>query len=164
MNSNVVALAVAAAVSIATTSAAAALRDAPPYEAAVQQQDTGEAWRTDATVRRGMGDLRSTIDAGVAGGAARSISGERLGELGRVIEARVRELIACCATRETSGRHLQMLFAEMADGAVLMMQGGHADARRMGLLKVVQALNLYGELFDHPGWQPLDESIEVSAR
>ncbi|MDT3671371.1 MAG: hypothetical protein ROZ37_13710 [Aromatoleum sp.] len=164
MNSNVLALAVAAAVSIATTSATAAVRDAPPYEAAVQQQDTGEPWRVDATVRRGMGDLRSTVDAGVAGRAIGSISGERLGELGRVIEARVGEMIACCATRETSGRHLHMVLAEMADGATLMMQGGHADARRMGLLKVVQALNLYGDLFDHSGWQPLNESIAVSAR
>lgn len=164
MNSNVVALAVAAAVWIATTSAAAALRDAPPYEAEVQQHDTGEPWRTDAAVRRGMGDLRSTIDAGVANRAVGSISGERLGELGRVIEARVGELIVCCVTRETSGRHLHMLLAEMTDGATLMMQGRHTDARRMGLLKVVQALNLYGDLFDHPGWQPLDESIEISGR
>ena len=73
-------------------------------------------------------------------------------------------LIACCTTRETSGRHLHMLLAEMADGAALMAQAGNADARRMGLLKVVQALNLYGDLFDHPGWQPLDESIEISGR
>ena len=34
---------------------------------------------------------------------------------------------------------------------------GHAEARRLGLVKVVQDLNRYGRQFDHPGWQPLDE-------
>lgn len=164
MSPNVVALAVAAAVAIVTTAAGATVRDAPAYDAAVQQEDTGELWRTDASVRRGMGELRATIDSVLAGRAGRGITGERLGELGHAIEARVRELIACCSSRETSGRHLHMLLAEMADGAALMTQGRHTDARRMGLLKVVQALNLYGDLFDHPGWQALDESIEISGR
>jgi hypothetical protein len=57
-----------------------------------------------------------------------------------------------------------MILVEIADGAELMRQGGVVAAQRTGLLRVVQALNLYGDLFEHPGWQRLDEPREVSPR
>ena len=165
MTPSVVTIAAAAAIALIVAPAApAALREGSSYDGAVQQEGTSQRWRTDAAVRRGMDDLHAAIDASVTQGAARGIVGERLAELGGTLAARTTQLIACCTTPEVSGRHLHMILVEVADGAELMRQGGTVAAQRTGLLRVVQALNLYGDLFDHPGWQRLDEPREVSPR
>jgi hypothetical protein len=169
MTPSVVAIAAAVAIAIAIAlivapAAPAALREGSGYDGAVQPEGTSQPWRADAAVRRGMDDLHAAVEASVTQGAARGIAGERLAELGRILAARSARLIACCTTPKVSGRHLHMILVEIADGAELMRQGGVVAAQRTGLLRVVQALNLYGDLFEHPGWQRLDEPREVSPR
>jgi hypothetical protein len=165
MTQSIVAIGSAVAIALIVAPAApAALRDGSGYDGAVQHEGTSQRWRTVAEVRRGMDDLHAAIDASVTQGAARGIAGERLAELGGTLAGRSAQLIACCTTPEVSGRHLHMILVEIADGAALMRQGGTLAAQRSGLLRVVQALNLYGDLFNHPGWQRLDEPREVSPR
>ena len=165
MTPSVVAIAAAVAIALIVASAApAALREGSGYDGAVQPEGTSQPWRADAAVRRGMDDLHAAVEASVTQGAARGIAGERLAELGRILAARSARLIACCTTTEVSGRHLRMILVEIADGGELMRQEGTIEAQRIGLLRVVQALNLYGDLFDHPGWQRLDQPREASPR
>ena len=165
MTQSIVAIGTAVAIALIVAPAApAALRDGSGYDGAVQHERASQRWRADAEVRRGMDDLHAAIDARVTQGAARGIAGESLAELGGTLAARSVRLIACCTTPEVSGRHLRMILVEIADGAELMSQGGTVAAQRIGLLRVVQALNLYGDLFDHPGWQRLDEPRVVSPR
>lgn len=156
-------LAVAAA-AIVLVPAAVSATPAGRGDTAAVEAEAARRWRPAEEVRGGIDDIRALVAASFGAGPGRPLDAVRFAELGRTIEARVSQLIACCTKDETSARHLHMLLAEMADGTQLMRRAGNVDARRMGLLKVVQALNLYGTLFDHPGWRALDERIEVSAR
>ncbi|WP_049780235.1 hypothetical protein [Aromatoleum aromaticum] len=165
MTSSVVAIAAAAAIALIVAPVApAALREGSSYDGAVQPEGTSQRWRTDAAVRQAMDGLHAAIDANVTQGADGGIAEERLADLGGTLAARTTQLIACCTTPDVSGRHLHMILVEIADGAELMRKGRPVAAQRLGLLRVVQALNLYGDLFDHPGWQRLDEPREVSPR
>ncbi|NMF90745.1 hypothetical protein [Aromatoleum petrolei] len=121
-------------------------------------------WRPDERVRVGIDAMRESIVVSASLRPQGATDAVRLAQLGRAMEARVAGMIACCTQDDVGSRHLYALLVEMADGIALMQRAAHPDARRMGLLKVVQALNLYGTMFTHPGWRALDETLEVSAQ
>lgn len=70
-------------------------------------------------------------------------------EVGREIDS----ILADKAISRMAGRQASFLLGDMRDGLDLMRTASHDDARRVGLMKVVQDLRLYGLLFEHPGWQ-----------
>ncbi|MCK0508807.1 hypothetical protein [Aromatoleum anaerobium] len=74
-------------------------------------------------------------------------------EVGREIDS----ILADKAISRAAGRQASFLLGDMRDGLDLMRTASHDDARRVGLMKVVQDLRLYGLLFEHPGWQGVPE-------
>ncbi|MCC4117727.1 hypothetical protein LLG90_20405 [Aromatoleum toluclasticum] len=163
MRTNLPSLAVAGALAFAATAAYAAAGVVPVNLAPVTAE-AARNWRPDERVRSGIDDMRAAIVANASLRTQAATDAARLAELGGTLEARVAAMIACCTQDGVASRHLHMLLVEMADGIALMQGAAHADARRMGLLKVVQALNLYGTMFSHSGWRALDETLEVSVR
>lgn len=166
MRPNLAVPAVATALALASTVVAATSGSAAfvPANLAPITAEAARNWRPDERVRSGIDDMRAAIDANASPRTQAAMDAVRLAELGHTLELRVAAMIACCTKDGVASRHLHMLLVEMADGIALMQRAAHADARRMGLLKVVQALNLYGTMFAHPGWRALDETLEVSAR
>jgi len=75
-------------------------------------------------------------------------------EVGREIDS----ILADKAITRAAGRQASLLLGDMRDGLELMRTAIHDDARRVGLMKVVQDLKLYGLLFEHPGWQGVPET------
>lgn len=133
-------------------------REAPDYDS-IRRHDAG-LWPTGDAVRRAMQAMRTAVEAE----AARPVpDAERLAALAAVVATRAGALLACCVSVDFAGRHLEMLLREMLDGADLMQGAQRVEARRMGLSKVVQAMNIYGDLFDHPGWQAVDDRAAASA-
>ena len=165
MRQNVVAMAVSTMILLAFAAAPAMSAPVPGTSAdgSITPQEAGRRRLADAQVREGMDEIRAAIGAAWAVRAGGLHRGQ-LAELAGIVEARAAQIGACCATAGAAGRDLYMLLGEVVDGADLMKRAGHADARLMGLLKVVQALNRYGVLFDPPGWPALDESIKLSAK
>lgn len=53
-------------------------------------------------------------------------------------------------------RPLNLILNDISDGIELMKVARRVEARRLGLSKVVQALNFYGHQFQPRGWQWLD--------
>ncbi|NMG54963.1 hypothetical protein [Aromatoleum aromaticum] len=75
-------------------------------------------------------------------------------EVGRELDS----ILADKAISRAAGRQASFLLGDMRDGLDLMRTANHDDARRVGLMKVVQDLRLYGWLFEHPGWQGVPET------
>ncbi|BAL22451.1 hypothetical protein [Azoarcus sp. KH32C] len=161
MRPNLVAMSAVAAFAFTTMAASAmpAGSSELPANNGSAATEAARGWKTDQRVRSGIDAIRGAIDA------VRSTPPDaaQLESLGHRIESRVSLLLALCTDRTAAERHLRMLLAEMADGTDLMRHAAKVEARRMGLLKVVQALNLYGVLFQHPGWRALDETIDLPA-
>lgn len=132
---------------------------APPPLAGIEPAPEGatataaERQPTDEAVRRGMDEIRAAIGARTVA----SLDAAAHAELATFIEARANVILQQTRLAPTARKSLQILIGDMLDGAALMKSAPNAEARRLGLVKVVQDLNRYGRQFDHPGWQPLDE-------
>ena len=101
----------------------------------------------------GLAELRATL-APELPAAGSDLSAVQL----QALAARLSERLAGlpqAAMDPPCQRPFDLLVSDMREGTELMRIAAHLPARRVGLLKVVQALNLYGHQFKPAGWQPL---------
>jgi hypothetical protein len=93
----------------------------------------GKKWETDAPLRQGMENIRSAVAKGMNSDA-----------LAQKVEAEVAGIVQNCKLEPAADEQLHIVIADLLAGA---------EARDPGRVK--QALNAYGEHFDHAGWKRL---------
>ena len=93
----------------------------------------GKKWETDAPLRQGMENIRSAVAKGMNSDA-----------LAKKVEAEVAGIVQNCKLEPAADEQLHIVIADLLAAA---------EARDAGRVK--QALNAYGEHFDHAGWKRL---------
>ena len=71
------------------------------------------------------------------------------GALAAKIEERVDHVVSNCRLPEEADAQLHVVLAEIVEGADAMRSGSD---RLGGAMRVIQALEAYGQHFDHPDW------------
>jgi hypothetical protein len=93
----------------------------------------GKKWQTDAPLRQGMENIRSAVAKGLQNEA-----------LAKTVETEVAGIVQNCKLEPAADEQLHIVIADLLAGA---------EAKDAGRVK--QALNAYGEHFDHAGWKRL---------
>ena len=70
------------------------------------------------------------------------------------VDAQVATIVAECKLKPEADANLHLIVAELLAGAEAM-QSKSASKLAAGAVHTVQAINRYGQYFDHPGWQAL---------
>lgn len=114
--------------------------------------NNGQKWQTDDALRKGMTEIRSAI-----ADALHPIHEGRFAATDFVMLAdKVQEhtdfIVANCKLPAEADLQLHFAVAQILDGVTAMKEGAGQD---QGVVHVIQALNAYGEHFDHPGWVPI---------
>jgi hypothetical protein len=128
--------ALAAALTLAFGAPAFAAGDAHSHGAAGEAKlvlDQGRKWQTDAPLRQGMDNIRSAVAQGVQNDA-----------LAKKVETEVAGIVQNCKLEPEADAQLHIVIGELLAGA-----------EAQDTARVKQALNAYGEHFDHAGWQRL---------
>jgi len=129
--------ALAAALTLAFGAPAFAAGDAHSHDHAAGEAklvlNQGKKWETDAPLRQGMENIRSALAKGMQSDA-----------LAEKVEAEVAGIVQNCKLEPAADEQLHIVIADLLAGAET------GDAGR-----VKQALNAYGEHFDHAGWKRL---------
>ena len=122
---------------------------------ATLQLNAGKRWETDTALRQAMRNIRQTM-----AGALHDIHENRLlakgyGKLAQKVEAEVGNIVANCKLEPKADAMLHLVIADIGAGTDTMA-GKDAKARpALGLVMVAQAVNQYGNHFDHPGFKPI---------
>ncbi|MBV1796390.1 hypothetical protein [Siccirubricoccus sp. G192] len=114
--------------------------------------DHGRQWPSDAALRQGMTRLRGAMAAALPAIHANRLPAAGFATLADQAQAQVDYVAENCKLPEAADAQLHLVLAQILDGIDVMK--GEGD-RTAGAAAVVQALNAYGEAFDHPGWVPL---------
>lgn len=123
--------------------------------AALQMElDHGKKWQTDAPLRQGMSEIRAAMAGAQAAIHEGSLTPEEYTALAGKVGSEVDTMIRECKLPEEADARLHEVLGQVLDGADIMKTG---PARQDGAAKIVEAVNVYGEYFDHPRWQPLTE-------
>lgn len=116
--------------------------------------DHGRKWATDAPLRKGMTEIRAALAAKQEGIHKGSLTPADYKALGTAVEAQVATIVAECKLEPAADANLHLIVAELIAGADAM-QGKSATKPAAGAVKTVQAVNRYGQYFDHPDWKAL---------
>ena len=104
----------------------------------------GKKWPTDAPLRQGMENIRAALGGGM-----------KYGALAKKVNAEVAGIVQNCKLPPEADAQLHIVVAELIAGAEAMEGKEKGVARRDGAVRVIKALNAYGEYFDHAGWNRL---------
>ena len=116
--------------------------------------DHGSKWATDAPLREGMSRIRAALAGKHAAMSNGTLDDAGYAELGDTIEKNVASIVANCKLSPEADANLHVVVAELANAADAM-RSATPMSRIEGAQKAVNAVNLYGRYFDHPGWKPI---------
>ena len=141
------------AIGLALAPMGAAAAEPHGHAATVQiKLDNGKKWATDEVLRRGMGEIRLAM-AGALGPIHRNeLSPASYAALAARVQEQVDYVIANCQLPEEADHQLHIVLEQILDGIAAMKA---ESAPTDGAVQIVRALELYGDHFDHTGWQPL---------
>lgn len=114
--------------------------------------DNGRKWQTDEALRTGMDQIRAAFDAALPRIHEGRYSAAEYAALAGKVQEQVDYVVANCKLPEEADQQLHVALTQVLDGVNAMKEDSGQDK---GAVTILQALNAYGEHFDHPGWEPL---------
>ncbi len=116
--------------------------------------DNGAKWATDEPLRLGMTDMRNDMAAALPQIHHGDFDPAQYAELAAKVDGHIEYLVENCKLSPEADEQLHVVLVDIMDGAEAMK--GATDQKH-GAVKIIQALSIYPEYFDHPGWQPLSD-------
>lgn len=114
----------------------------------------GQRWATDEPLRAAMTRLRATIEQALAAQENGSPDVIDAQALAQTVEREVAFMIENCKLPPEPDAALHVLIGQMLSAAHKLKESP-SDTKTVS--ELAQALDAYGEHFDHPGWTPLHE-------
>lgn len=115
----------------------------------------GEKWETDKPLRTGMNRIRNAVQNRLHAFHQDRFTDEDARSLADEIDTNVNFMIENCELEPEADATLHALLAQVLEGKQ-NLAANSADPE--GLPKIVNALSKYPRHFDHPGWEPLEDS------
>ncbi len=114
--------------------------------------DNGSKWQTDDPLRAGMSAIRTALEGSLPAVHDGKFAAQDYADLARNLEKEVDGIVTNCKLPEAADGQLHIILTQLLDGTGIMK---NAAEQASGVVKIVEAVNAYGEHFDHPGWQKL---------
>lgn len=113
--------------------------------------NNGAKWQGDQNMYTGMTAIRGAIAAQLAAIHGGTLAADVARQMAGEIQAHLDFMLGNCVLEPEVDEQFHVVLAQVTEG-VSDLEAGNA---REGAGKIVEALNAYGEHFEHPGWQAL---------
>ncbi|NMM29161.1 MAG: hypothetical protein HHJ12_18260 [Glaciimonas sp.] len=139
-----------------TTLASEALKH--EHDAAVHTQlelNAGKKWATDIPLRQAMNSIRTTVATTLPAAHAGKLTPKQYDAFGNDITAQITYIVQNCKLAPEADAQLHIIVGDIMNG-IDTAAGKQPDQKRaLGVVKVAQSLNSYGDYFDHAAWQAI---------
>lgn len=145
------------ALGVAATGVSAVEKSAHEHGAAPAKLmlNDGRKWATDEPLRKGMGNIRTAMDASLHEIHEGKLSAAGYNDLVKKVNAEVGGIVATCKLEPKADAQLHLVIADMLQGVEAMEGKAMKIKRQAGAVTVLGALDKYATYFDHPNWQPI---------
>lgn len=116
----------------------------------------GQKWETDAALRKGMVAMHEIVTGAIEEVHAGKMATAGYDEVSRKVMAQFTYVVENCKLQPEADAQLHILLGNVAQGVEVVEGKAAGEKREAGLVKIAQALNGYGDFFDHPGWKAID--------
>lgn len=115
----------------------------------------GAKWKTDATLRQGMENIRNLLEPKLAAIHNDKLKPMQYEALSKKINAELSAIVTGCKLDKEADAMLHLVLADIVEGADGLGGKNKQLGRHGGAVKIYQALENYHAYFDHPGWRPM---------
>ena len=112
----------------------------------------GAKWQGDQNMITGMSAIHGTMTANLEAIHAGSLPAEAAGTMAADVQKQVDFMVENCVLEPEVDEQFHIVLGEVMTG-ISALEAGEVET---GAVTIVQALNAYGEHFEHPGWQMID--------
>ncbi|MBV0893618.1 hypothetical protein KTN05_17760, partial [Paracoccus sp. Z118] len=112
----------------------------------------GAKWQGDENMHKGMDAIRATMAANLDAIRDDTLAADAAKEIAAEVQAQVDFMVETCVLTPEVDEQFHLVLGQVLEGLSDLEAG---DAAQEGAARIVQALNAYGEHFEHPGWEPL---------
>lgn len=112
----------------------------------------GAKWQGDQNMLTGMGAIHATMTANLEAIHAGNLSAEAARGMAADVQKRVDFMVENCVLEPEVDEQFHIVLGEVMTGISALEE----DEVEPGAVSIVQALNAYGEHFEHPGWQSIE--------
>lgn len=140
-----------------TTPLTALAVDHSSHGAAASQKmelNAGKKWATDDPLRQAMTAIKAAVATTLPAAHAGKATKADYDAFGKEVTAQVTYVVQNCKLDPKADAQIHIVIGDMMNG-VEMAEGKQHGKEASGVVKVAQALNMYGKYFDHAGWQPI---------
>lgn len=123
---------------------------------ATMELKQGKKWETDAPLRQGMNAIHGYVSTSLADAGQGKMTPNNYDGLSRNVMTQVTYIVQNCKLEPEADAQLHILLANIVQSVEAAEGKVAGQERAEGLTKMAQALNSYGQYFDHPGWKDLD--------
>jgi hypothetical protein len=114
--------------------------------------DNGKKWQTDDALRRGMSEIRTAMAEALTPIHEGTFAPPHYEVLVTRIQDQLDHVVGNCKLPEEADQQLHIVLEQIIDGIADMKAMAGRDK---GAVKIVRALDQYGQYFDHAGWRSL---------
>lgn len=140
---------------LAAGSATATEHDHAAAAPAALALNQGRKWVTDKPLRAGMSQIRTLTGQKLDAAHQGKLTPAQYAALAGQIETEVGGIVANCKLEPKADAMLHLVIGEIASGTEAMAGKAAGQRPEQGLAQVANAVNHYGQYFDHPKFKPL---------
>lgn len=111
----------------------------------------GAKWEGDQNMITGMEAIRATMAANLDAIHANTLAADAAQDVSTEVMTQVEFMIENCELEPAADEQFHLVLAQVMDGALTLDEGEVEP----GGLAIIEALDAYGEHFEHPDWEPL---------
>lgn len=115
--------------------------------------NNGVKWQGDENMIKGMDSIRGALTPRIEAIHTGTLPADDFKSLAAEVQTQVDFMVANCKLTPEVDEQFHMVLGQVLDGVADIEKG--AD-QRGGAVKIVTALNAYGDYFEHPGWKALE--------
>ena len=112
----------------------------------------GAKWQGDQNMLTGMSAIHATMTANLDAIHAGSLPADVASGIAADVQKQVDFRVENCVLEPEVDEQFHVILGEVMTG-ISTLEAGEVEP---GAVTIVQALNAYGEHFEHPGWQMID--------
>ena len=111
-------------------------------------------WETDEALRHGMDNIRHAFMQNAAAIRQDRLSTREYGRLAENVERNLNDIVTNCKLPPEADKALHdVVLVDLIHGSEQMRTSKKRSVQRANATAILQSLRLYGEHFNHPGWE-----------
>lgn len=122
--------------------------------------NNGVQWETDAALRHGMTEIRAAVESVATTFDEGQLALAQAQQLSETVQGSVNTMIAQCELEPEADANLHSILAMLLSGAAALESSPMSSE---GVPALKEALQAYGQYFNHTGWQGEDHSAHSSS-